>query len=666
MKYLKILALSFCCIHVLHAAEKNMSLFSPDKQTEVKITIGENITFSLKHNNRTLLDPSPIAMKLYDGTIWGKNPKLDKRNFTTVNDEVKPKYGQNSVISERYNELSLRFRGGYGLIFRAYDEGIAYRFTCDKKGELIIKDEETAFAFPENFSAYCGKGKIEEYLHETIYEHTDINKIDSGRVAVLPMLIDVPDGPKLVITESDISDYPGMYLTAEGNTLKARFRHYPSGTDSDDRRRWTVKVTETTDFIAKTTGERSFPWRVMVIADQEKHLLNSELVYLLAPKQHEGIDFSFVKPGLITNDWWDLWWDKSPGATGVQEVILTGVDFKSGTNFETYKYIIDYAIENNIEYVNMDYGWCNVHDFGQIHPRLDLQKLLAYSKQHNKRIFMWCLSKTLCRDLEKNMQMFENWGIAGLKVDFFERDDQLGMRNYQIIAESAARHHLMIEFHGSNNPAGLSRRYPNVLTYESVYGSEQNNYGNKADPKHNVTMPFIRSVSGPFDYAPGAMDNVSKARFYPFSGFPLSLGTRAHQIAMFVIYYSPLQFMCDVPTSYVREPLCLRFISAIPSTWDKTIPIDGKIGEYAAVARKKENQWYLGAMTDWSPRTLTFKCDFLEPGTYDLEIFKDGVNANLNGNDYKVEHRTINAGEEITAKMAPGGGWAARFSPRNE
>ena len=258
--------------------------------------------------------------------------------------------------------------------------------------------------------------------------------------------------------------------------------------------------------------------------------------------------------------------------------------------------------------------------------------------------------------------MFENWGVAGLKVDFLERDDQLGEQDYHRIAECAARHHLLLEYHGTTNPAGLTRTYPNLLTFEAVFGSEQNMGGNKVDPQHNVTIPFLRGPAGPFDYAAGGMNNVSKPHFHPFNGFPMTLGTRAHQVAMFVIYYSPLQFMCDVPSAYIKEPVCLNFITAIPSTWDATQPLDSRIGEYVAVARKKGSDWFAGAMTNWAPRILKLKCDFLDEGIYDVQIFKDGINAGLNGNDYKTEQLKVKKGEELSIDLAPGGGWTARFS----
>lgn len=656
-----------CCPFISRSQEKAkpLTVMSPDRRTEVKIVLGEKISFALSHDGKALIVPSSISLELNNGKVIGSNPGLLNQKTVEVNNKIKPLYGSNALITDHCNELILTFRDNYSVTFRAYNDGIAYRFATSFKDSLIIKNEEVNFTFPDNYKGYYRKGDKQQYLYEAVYEFSELSKIDSGRVAIVPLLVQIPEGPKIAIAESDIYDYPGMYLASKGHSLLGSFRNFPLKTNISSRDKWTVNVTNEADFIAKTSGNRSFPWRIVMIANKDKELLNNNLVWLLATEQRKGFDFSWVKTGLIANDWWNLWWDKSASSTGVQEVILTGVDFKSGTNFNSYKYFIDYALKNNIEFVNIDFGWCNPFDFSKIHPNLDLPKLLTYSKEKHKRVFLWCIAKTLYKDLEKNMAMFEKWGVAGLKVDFLERDDQLGIRDHHRIAESAARHHILLEYHGATNPAGLTRTYPNLLTFEGVYGSEQNMGGDKADPQHNVTMPFLRGIAGPFDYGAGSMNNVSKSHFRAVNGFPMTLGTRAHQIAMFIIYYSPLQFMTDVPSNYVKEKVSLNFISAIPSTWDATQPLDSHIGEYVAMARKKGNNWFVGAMTNWTARILKIKCDFLDEKIYNVQIFKDGINADLNGNDFKTEQKKVTKGEELTVGLAPGGGWSAKFVPVN-
>jgi len=639
------------------ASEKMFSLFSPDKRTEVKIYLNEKIKYSVLYDKKIILAPSSISMTLNDGKVIGEKPILAKEISKTVSQEIKTLYGTNASIKDNYNELILSFKNSYSLVFRAYNNGAAYRFETNLPGEIIIKNEEATFAFPDNYKAYFIRGKKENYIYEGTYLYSGISSIDSGRVAVIPMTIDVPNGPKVSIAESDLVDYPGMYLFYDDKSLKGTFRNVPVETNIDDKNAWTVWVKKTADHIARTKGTRSFPWRIIMISDQDKDLMSNELVYLLASEPKKDMDFSWVKPGKIINDWWDIL-GGSP-----QEVILTGVDFKSGINYDTYKYYIDFAIEHNIEYVNMDYGWSDPQDFSKIFPALDIQKLLNYSREKNKKVMLWCIAKTLYRNLEENMDMFEKWGIAGLKVDFFERDDQEGINDYIRIADAAARHHLLLEYHGATKPTGLSRTYPNVLTYEAVKGSEFNKVNFEASPDHDVTMPFMRTLAGAFDYGPGVMKNVSKSNFCALWGCSMSQGTRCHQLAMFMVYYSPLQFMVDVPTTYIKEPAFLDFLSEIPSAWDITLPLNGRIGEYITIARKKGGTWYVGSMTNWTARTIKLKCDFLGDGEYSAEIISDGINADRNGSDYKMEKTKVRSGDELTISMAPGGGWAAIIRP---
>ncbi|MBZ5856605.1 glycoside hydrolase family 97 protein [Flavihumibacter profundi] len=656
---------TICCIFLLlftfqtsNATDKLISLTSPDKRTEMKISISENIRYSVLRDGKVLITPSSISMTLNNGEVLGAKPQVSNLKSNTVNRTINTFYGTNSEVQDNYNELVIKFKNNYSVSFRAYNNGVAYRFLTNINSEIIIKNEEASFNFSNDPKAYFIMGKKEDYLYEENYLHLPISKIDSGRVAILPINIELDKGPMLSITESDLIDYPGMYLSATGNNLQGSFRHYPLKFDFENTY-WSVSIKENADYIAKTNGVRSFPWRVIMISETEKELLKNELVYLLASEQKKETDFSWVKPGKIINDWWDaIWVPETP-----QEVILSGVDFKSGTNFDTYKYYIDFAVQHHIEFVNVDYGWCDPLDFSKIHPNLDLQKLLKYSKEKNKKIILWCVARTLYKNLDENMEMFEKWGVSGLKVDFFERDDQQGINDYIRIADEAARHHLVLEYHGATKPTGLSRMYPNLLTYEAVLGSESDKSDFRANPIHDVTIPFMRGVSGPFDYGPGAMFNASKRSYFPVADHPMSQGTRCHQLAMYVIYYSPLQFMVDVPTNYNKEPECLDFLASIPTVWDATNPLESKIGQYITIARKKNDTWFVGSMTNWDERTLKIKCDFLDKKDYQVEIFQDGLNANLNGMDYKRNVATVKQNDVLTIHLAQGGGWAAKFIP---
>ena len=658
----KFLCIAFLLIlefQVSNATEKLMSFSSPDKRTEIKITIGEKISYSVFHDGLALITSSSISLALDNGETLGSDPQLIGKKASAINKFITPLYGSNAQIQEYYNELSLAFKKDFSIIFRAFNNGVSYRFVTHIKHEITINDEEASFNFSNDYNAYFIMGKKEDYIYEDNYHHLPLSKIDSNRVATMPITVEFDKGPLISITESDLIDYPGMYLYTTGrNILKGSFRNYPLKMD-DENKDWTARVKESADYIARTNGERNFPWRIIMISETAKDLLKNDLVYLLASEQKKGIDFSWVKPGNIINDWWDAIW--LPG--NPQEVILSGVDFRSGTNFETYKYYIDFAVQHNIEFVNIDYGWSDPLDFSKINPTLDLEKLLQYSKEKNKKVILWCVARTLYSDLEKNMQMFEKWGIGGLKVDFFERDDQEGINDYIKIAAAAANHHLVIEYHGATKPTGLSRMYPNIITYEAVLGSENDKFDFRANPLHDVTIPFIRGLAGPFDYGPGAMDNATQRTFTPTADHPMSQGTRCHQMAMSIVYYSPLQFMVDVPTNYNKEPLYLDFLKSIPSVWDVTVPLESKIGEYITVARKKKDSWFVGSMTNWDERTLKINCNFLDNKKYKVEIFQDGINADLNSMDYNRNLIEVKQNDMITITLAKGGGWAAKFIP---
>ncbi|MFH0760344.1 MAG: glycoside hydrolase family 97 protein [Bacteroidota bacterium] len=651
-----LMILSTC--QAVSAPDRNLSITSPDQRTEVIVTLSDKILYQVLHDGQVVIMPSSISMTLDNGDVMGANPKLTGKKSRSNQAIVVPLYGINSKVPDNFNELNLSFGKNFSLIFRAYNEGIAYRFVTKIKDEIIIKNEEASFTFKEDYGAFFIRGNKEKYIYEGNYLHEPISKIDSGRVAVMPITVGIDQGPKISLTESDLEDYPGMYLENKSDhCLSGTFRNYPVQTDTEST--WAVRVKESAGYIAKTSGTRSFPWRIIMISDSDKDLLNNELVYLLAPEPAKDMDFSWVRPGKIINDWWDaIWLGGHP-----QEVILSGVDFKSGTNYETYKYYIDFAVEQDIDYVNLDYGWSDDYDLTKVYSGLDLPKLLSYSKEKNKKVFLWCLAKVLYKDLEANMTMFEQWGIGGLKVDFLERDDQLGINDYMKIAESAARHHLLVEFHGATKPTGLSRAYPNVLTYEAVLGSEFNKNYTKATPGHDVTIPFMRNLAGAFDYGPGAMDNANESCFRPINDHPMSQGTRCHQLAMFMVYYSPLQFMIDVPTNYIKEPVYLDFLKSIPAVWDVTYPLDSKIGEYVSVAREKGDIWYVGAMTNWNERQMIIPCDFLDNREYTVEIFQDGLNANLNSADYTRTFKKVRQGDALKIHLAKGGGWAARFVP---
>jgi alpha-glucosidase len=435
-----------------------------------------------------------------------------------------------------------------------------------------------------------------------------------------------------------------LYLRGNSNeSLYGKFPAYALADKAKNDR--DVPVTKRADFIAKTKGQRSFPWRLLIVAEKDGDLIESQMVYKLA-KPLQLDDTSWIKPGKVAWDWYNY-------------NNIYGVDFRAGVNTETYKYYIDFAAKYGIEYIILDEGWYVLGDLMNIVEDMDMEELFRYAKSKNVGIIPWVIWKTLDDQLEEAMDQFEKWGAKGLKVDFMQRDDQWMVNYYHKITKETAKRHMLVDFHGSYKPTGLGRAYPNHITREGVRGLENCKWGDAANPEYNVTIPFIRMVAGPMDFTPGAMVNAQKDNFKPIFNRPMSLGTRCHQLAMYVVYESPLQMLADSPSNYLREPECMEFLAKVPTVWDETKVLDAKVADYVLVARKNGDEWYVGAMTDWTARELTVDFSFLGPGRHTIDIYKDGINADRIGNDYKKETKKISARDKMKIKLAPGGGWAA-------
>lgn len=627
---------------------QNYQLASPDGKLQATLQLGNATRFSLTYNGNAIVEPSRIAMTTSKGTYPALPTKLPKVIKNTVNQTIKPLVQQKSAtIPEHYNELRLNF-ASYALVLRAYNEGFAYRFETNESGDLYVLDEVLDLRLPPGDSIYFAEEESFMSHNERLYHKYALPAIKNDQFASLADLIEMPNGTKLFISESDLYDYAGMWLQGTGgNGLRAIFPKYPAAEKALNDR--DVAVTERADYIAKTNGMRTFPWRIIAVANEDAKLIENQMVYLLA-RPSQG-DFSWVKPGKVAWDWWNA-------------NNITGVDFKSGVNTDTYKYYVDFAAQNGLEYIILDEGWTTPGNLSEINPNMNMDALFAYAKSKNVRIIPWVLWTALDNQLIPMLDQFQKWGAAGIKVDFMQRDDQKMVNYYWKVAEETAKRHLMADFHGAYKPSGLSRTFPNVISKEGVRGLENSKWDTNGDigPEYNVTIPFIRMVAGPMDYTPGAMINAQKKDWRPIFDRPMGLGTRCHQLAMYVVYESPLQMLADSPTNYMKEPESLHFIAPIPTVWDTTVALAGKVSDYVAVARRAANgDWYVGAMTDWTPRSLTLDFSFLSAGNYQMEIFQDGINADRNAMDYKKVIRSIRSGEKLTIQMAPGGGWAARI-----
>ncbi len=630
---------------------KDFQVQSPDGKIIVTIKNTERIFYSVSFEGGEIISDSPISLTVNDG-ILGINAKVKRSHTEEVYREIHPVVRQKSaVITDHYNQLRLDFKRAYSLLVRVYDDGLAFRWETGFKDDITVLAEEFTVClradqevfFPQENSMYTHQER--EYLRLAL------SGITPEIFSSIPLLIDIKDGPKVAVTEAGLYDYPGMYLSGTEDDpycLKGIFPYYPLETKQTSDR--DVKIIKRTDYMAKTKGDMSFPWRVLVIAGKDGQLIESQMVFKLSGETRLH-DLSWIKPGKVAWDWWN--------ANNVYDV-----DFEAGINTETYKHYIDFASEYEIEYIIMDEGWYELGDLMKVNPEIDMEELTSYAKQKNVGIILWVIWKTLDDQLDEALEQFEKWEIKGIKVDFMQRDDQWMVNYYWRIAKAAADHHLLVDFHGSYKPSGLRRAYPNVLTREGVRGLEWSKWSDGASPENAVTIPFIRMLAGPLDYTPGAMINATESQFKAVYSKPMSQGTRCQQMAMYVVYESPLQMLADSPTHYMKEEECMEFLTAVPTVWDETVVLDASVGNFVLLARRSGNEWYIGAMTDWDPRDLKADLSFLHDGEYTLTSWQDGFNANRNAEDYKKSVMTVTMDNVLDIHLAPGGGWVARIVPR--
>lgn len=630
---------------------ESYSVASPDGKIKIEINISSKIVYSVSLINENILKNSQISLILDNGHKLGVNPEITGIVRESVDNKIHPVVPhKNKIVEDIYNVLMFKFKDRYSLEFRAYNDGMAYRFITSHEDKIKIGSEEALFNFSDNYRLYFPEEESFFSHNERRYLDTTVGDLDKSNLSSLPLLVITEESTHVLLTESGLEDYPGMWISGDtGNTLAGTWPAYPVEVDQKSDR--DVPVTERADYIAETIGKRNFPWRTMIITDEAGKLIESNMVFKLANPNRIS-NSSWIKPGKVSWDWWN-------------NLNVYNVDFKSGINTETYKYYIDFAAENGIDYVILDEGWYKLSDVLDVNPDLDMDELSDYAKEKHVGIILWVIWKSLDDQLQVALDQFVKWGVKGIKVDFMQRDDQQMVNYYYKIAREAAQRELLVDFHGSYKPSGLRRTYPNVITREGVRGLEWCKWSDEVGPEHDVTIPFIRMVNGPMDYTPGAMDNAGKLNFIARFSRPMSLGTRVHQMAMYVVYESPLQMLADSPTNYLNNMECAEFITEVPVVWDEINVIDGRVGDYVVVARKKKDTWYIGGLNDWTPRKLSLDISFIGDGEHTLEVFKDGLNAGRNAMDYKHENFKINSKELLDINMAPGGGWVAKIS-RNQ
>lgn len=645
-------------------AHKEFELFSPDGKLQTEIKVGEYISYSISREGYRILNDSPLSMTLTNGIVWGENPRLVSTKRNSVNAMVASPFYRRSEIRDNYNSLILNFKNGWGLEFRAYDTGIVYRFVHRENKVLDIVSENVSYCFSSDFEANVPYVVPRVQRHnldcqfynsfENTYTTDRLSHLDKERLMFLPLVVEAENGIKVCLTESDLEDFPGLYLSAvegEEYTLKGVHAPYPKNSIQGGHKMLQMLVQEREPYIARVKGKRTFPWRMAIVTARDEQLADNDLTYLLASPSRLD-DISWIKPGKVAWEWWS---DRN----------IDGVNYVTGVNNETYKEYIDFAAKYGMEYVILDEGWAvNLKaDLMQVVDSIDLKELVDYASDKNVGIILWAGYYAFERDMENICRFYSDLGVKGFKVDFMDRDDQEMVEFNYRAAAMCAKYHLVLDLHGMYKPSGMNRTYPNILNFEGVHGLENMKWSPDSvdQVKYDVMVPFIRQVAGPLDYTQGAMRNAAKGCYFPCYSEPMSQGTRCRQLALYVVFESPLNMLCDTPSNYVREKESVDFISGIPTVWDETRVLDAKMGEYIVTARRKGDTWYIGGITDWQERDIELDFSFLKGKICQGLLYEDGINAHRIGRDFHLKLIHVDKNTRLTVHLAPGGGFAIRM-----
>ena len=646
---------------IVCSAQKTYEVVSPDQTLKASVSVCDGaIKYSVEKDGMTILSPSEISMTLGDCTTYDGSVKFRKVVKSASDNMLDAPFYKKSKVKENYNQALLQFKT-FDLVFRVYDAGVAYRFVSKSKTPFKVKAEKAEFAFPADWTMYVPyvcqhTSSLEsQYFNsfENIYEHVNLSEWNKERLAFLPLMVESPDGYKINIMESALMNYPGMYLynSDADASLEARFAPVPKDVRQGGHNNLQGLVESRENYIAAYDGATAFPWRIISVSSQDKEMLDNDLVWLLGEPADAQTDWSWVKPGKVAWEWWNCWH-------------VTGVDFEAGVNNDTYKHYIDFASKYGIEYVILDEGWAITGnaDLFDVVPEIDIAELVRYGAERNVGIVLWAGYWAFNRDMDKICAYYSDLGVKGWKIDFMDRDDQVMVDFYARAARTAAKYHQFVDFHGAYKPCGLNRTYPNVLNYEGVHGLEQMKWVKPGTDQltYDVTFPYIRMAAGPVDYTQGAMKNSIYSRYTPCYTDPGSQGTRCHQLGMYVVFDSPFNMLCDAPKYYEQEKECTEFIAGVPTVWDETLAIDGKVGEYIVIARRSGDTWFIGGITGQDACDVNIDLSFLGEGKWKMTLFTDGINSERHAEDYKKVENEVNG--SLTVHMSKGGGFALKLS----
>ena len=643
-----VLSLAYACTSG-HGTD--FRVISPDGTLAVDVRTGDSLTYAVTRHGASVLLPSAIALQFDDGTAPGRVARVSDVHRSAVEREIEAPFHRQARFTEHYNQLRLDFEGGYSVTFRVFDEGCAYRFETALTGGRTVADEVAEFNFagdPELFVAYSD-GVCNAYQSQDV--KCRLSELGTEKPVLLPLAADCGPAGRVLVCESDLESYPGMFLMPSSGGLRGLFAQVPDSCYLHERR-CQEKVATRHGYIACVQGARTYPWRILAVADEDRELPTNNLVYALAAENRIG-DCSWVKPGKVAWEWWNDWG-------------LTGVGFKPGIDTRTYKAYIDFAADYGLEYVVLDEGWSDpkAGDVMSVVAEIDLPELVRYAASKGVGLMLWAVGNVLDAKLEEACAYYAGLGVRGFKIDFIDRDDQKAVELVYRISEAAAAHKLMLDIHGIYKPTGLNRTFPNIVNFESVFGLEELKWSNPDMPLYDVTFPFIRMVQGPVDYTPGAYRNATRDGFKIDYRNPMSQGTRAHQVATYVVFDAPLVMLCDSPTRYMADDACTRFIASLPVVFDTTQVLAGRIGEYIVTARRAGEKWYVGGLTDWTPRTLEADLSFLVPGReYTATLLCDDERSDIEPERHTIASQKVTSATRLQIPVAPGGGFALKIEP---
>ena len=656
------------CLMGLSSQAAEYQVSSPNGKVKVVVNTDEAVKWSVTYDGKPVLLPSQIDIQLRQGKKSLGLGQIGKVAVRQIKSSFDSPFYKKATVKDEYGQMLMYTNQKFTIEVRAYDDGAAYRLISANSKPSTVVNETAEFCFDADYQAFVPYvndnrgGERYCYSFESYYDEQPLSKMFNDSLAITPLAVCLPGGMKAIVMDAGVENYPGMFVKKgkAAHSLVAEFAPYPTEQPVCGYARLNLVPTKRADYIAKLNGKQSLPWRAVVITEKDADILNCDMAQRLAPACRIG-DTSWISPGKVAWDWWN-------------NTNITGVDFKSGMNTDTYLYYIDFAAKNHLEYIIIDEGWSSEESLMKdLNPEIDLPRLIAYGRQKGVGIILWSSWRNLIGNdpmcdqsvVEAVMAHYADMGIKGFKVDFFDRDDQQVTASAYKIAEIAAKHHLHLDYHGLK-PFGIQRAYPNILNFEGVKGLENSKWEPRVgdgplhnQPRYDVTIPYLRMLAGPLDYTPGAMMNAMKDSFFGNNDHPMSQGTRVHQMAMYATFEAPLQMLADSPTKYMQNQECTDFIAQIPTTFDETIALDGKLGEYTVIARRKGAVWYLAAMTDWTARDLTIDLSFLGEGTHQADIFADGVNATKEATDYKHSRQAVKRSDRLAVHLSSGGGWTA-------